>query len=239
MSKDWFDNEHNIINYLNKKSYWDLNMNMKEFIHFLFPNISNDDLILSNGEAWKDKSDLHIEVWWVKKHVSIKKWTWNSVHQETVEVFISFLKENYWTNEELCNDIRFFIWWDNTLDWTWRKKDRLNVAKIKKEYPEIINRIKSYFDEIKYDLAHRFIILWDKSTISPDAIYHWNVDKWYWNDCKTILEAICLPENISRWAIPVWSLTFQAWNRAITWDKSEKKRWQIQLKFPWILNYLK
>lgn len=238
MSKDWFDNEDKIISYLNWKKVNELNKNMFNFIMFLFPNITENDFIKAYKEAWQNKSDLAVEVGWIKKHISIKKWSWNSVHQEPLEGFINYLRQNFSIDNELSNDIRFFIWWDWTLDWTWKKEDRLDTREIQNKYPDLINRIKNFFDGIKYDLIERFIILWDKSNIEPDAIYHWNIDEWYWNSSENILKEICLEKNISKWAIPVWALTFQAWNRAINWDKSEKKRWVIQLKFPWILNYL-
>lgn len=238
MWKDWFDNEDNIINYLNWKKISDLNKNMYEFILFLFPFIKENDIIKSYKKGWQNKSDISIEVNWMKKHISIKKWSWNSVHQEPIEWFIKYLKQNFSISDELSNDIRFFIWWDWTLNWTWKKELRLNTREIQSKYPDLINGIRFFFDTIKYELIERFIILWDKSKISPDVIYHWDIDKWYWNNSKNILDKMCLQENISKWAIPVWALTFQAWNRAINWDKSEKKRWVIQLKFPWILNYL-
>jgi hypothetical protein len=141
-------------------------------------------------------------------------------------------------SEELSDFIRLFIWWDWTIDWSWDKNNRINTKKFQEQNPEIIEEIKLYFDNIKDKLVERFIILWPKSNIKPDAIYHGTIEHWYWNDSFAVLSLICLPENISRWAIPVWSLTFQAWNRAINWDKSEHKRGVIQLKFPGILNYL-
>ena len=80
----------------------------------------------------------------------------------------------------------------------------------------------------------------EKSTISADYVYYWNVDNWLREAADLLVEKIV---NDKKWTavIPIWALTFQAWNRAVWVDtktNTEKKRWVIQLKFPWIKKYL-
>lgn len=239
MSKDGFDNELVIITYLNWKKYIQLNDNMKAFIRFMFPNIKDSDLILATWKWWTNKADIIITVNNISKNISIKKWTWNSVHQEPVEEFILFLNETYNIDELLANDIRCFIWGDRTLNWKWLKSNRISATQFKKQYPEKVKNISDFFNKIQKDLVYRFVVVGSKSKFSIDYVYHWNIELWLWNSAENIVEEICKPENKTKWAVPVWALTFQAWNRAI-WvnSTSEHKRWVIQLKFWGILSFL-
>lgn len=241
MSKDWFTNEHDISSYLNWKRIKEVNPNLKKFIRFMFWDVGENSIIKSKGVWWTNKADVYIEINWIRKNISIKKWTGNSVHQEPVEEFIDFLRESYpdEADEEIFNDIRFFIRWDLTLDWTWRKEDRMSSTALTKKYPNRIKTINDYFSNKKEDLIRRFVINWAKSNISADYVYHWTITSWKWEEANKLVQKIVNEENNG--AIPIWALTFQAWNRGIweaTKEVTEKKRWVIQLKFWWILDYL-
>lgn len=242
MSKDWFDNEHDISGYLNWKKIKDINPNMKKFIHFMFWDVDENSLIKSKSVWWTNKADVSIEINWIKKNISIKKWSWNSVHQEPVEEFIDFLKQTYpkEADNKIFNSIRFFIWWDWTLDWTWKKEDRMSAGSFKKKYPWHIKIINNYFSNKKEDLIRRFVVNWAKSHVSADYVYHWTVNSWIREESDTLVKKIL---NDEWWAsaIPIWALTFQAWNRWVWKDtkaSTEKKRGVIQLKFWWITHYL-
>ena len=100
MSKNGFLNEEMIANYLNGKLFSQLNWNMKKFISYMFPDISESDIIESNTVWWSNKSDIYVCVRNKKYNISIKEWSGNSVHQEPVEEFISFLQKNYTTYYE-------------------------------------------------------------------------------------------------------------------------------------------
>lgn len=119
-----------------------------------------------------NKTDLIIEFNSTHYNLSIKKGTGNSIHQEKVEEFISFLKEEYNISDELKNDILCFIWGDGTLDGTGAVFDRINAAQFKRRYPEKIENIKEFFHENKKDLIERFLIKGIKSDSSPDYMYY-------------------------------------------------------------------
>lgn len=232
MSKEGFDNEEIIREYLNGKKFSNVNSNWQNFIKELFGNVSNNEIIVCLKKAGQNKSDLMITIGKNSKTMSVKSGTGNSVHQEPIEDFIAFLKETYSIKENLANDLRFFIWGDQTLNGNGSKKNRISAPEFVKKYPEIIQRIKAFFKEHKKDLIERFVITGSKSKSTPDYIYYGNVNQGVWKKTNEVLDYLCDDLNESNGAIPVGTLTFQAWNRNINGgNKSEHKRGVIQLKW--------
>ncbi|MFK2822521.1 hypothetical protein ACH5BK_06015 [Arcobacter sp. YIC-80] len=224
-----FDNEDKIIDALHNKTFNQINTNLQELIKYCFTNYNGT--ILCEKQAGQNKSDLKITIGSESYTYSIKKGTGNSVHQEPVSKFIDFLKENYSITAQLENDIKFFIWGDDTFDGTGEVKNRLSAPKFKKQHPDIIKRINDFFTPLKKDLIKRFVIDGaDCSTFSSDYIYYGNEMEGVC--CKSEKALDWLSENNSNGAIPIGRLSFQAWNRNINGgDKSEHKRGVIQLKW--------
>ena len=233
MSKEGFDNETIIMNELEGSKFKELNENLQDFLQFMFNNtLENNDVIHCSKKAGQNKSDIKITSNEKSHTVSIKSGTGNSAHQEPVEGFIEFLKGNYNISDEFANDLRKFIWGDETLDGTGQVDNRLSASKFKKKYPEVVERIKDFFYSHKDDLIRRFVIEGPKSTSTPEFIYYGDIDNGCWEKSENVLNWLANDDNESNGAIPVGRLTFQAWNRNINGgNKSEHKRGVIQLKW--------
>ena len=234
MGKDGFENETLIHDSLNNKQYHELNKNLQKMIDFIYEKkITPTTLIKAYKIGGINKTDLVIEINNKKYNISIKKGTGNSVHQEKVEDFINFLDENYKIEENLKNDIRFFIWGDGTLNGTGDIKNRLSASQLKKMYPEIVQNIKKFFYIHKRDLIERFLIKGAKSESSPDFMYYGTPEKGTIIKASEALDWLSNDENEKdKSPIPIGRLTFQAWNRNINGGlKSENKRGVIQLKW--------
>ncbi|MEK6891163.1 MAG: hypothetical protein AABX03_03410 [Nanoarchaeota archaeon] len=233
MSKEGFKNEKKIINYLNGKQFKELNSSWKIFLATLFSkSIPENTKIVSFEKAGQNKSDVAIQIDNTIKTISVKSGTGNSVHQEPIEDFIYFLSNSYNISNSLANDLRLFIWGDETFDGKGKVEDRLSASKFKKKYPIVIERIQNFFDQYNDDLIKRFVVTGLKSQSSPDYIYYGNKNKGVWKKSKKVLGWLCDKANESKGAISVGGLTFQAWNRNINGgNKSEKKRGVIQLKW--------
>lgn len=94
-NSDGFANENEIINYLNSiKKFDDINSNMKEFLSFLFCRNLNGCIISAYKPKGMVKPDVAITINGVTKYVSVKKGSGNSVHQEPISTFETFLKNN-------------------------------------------------------------------------------------------------------------------------------------------------
>lgn len=159
--------------------------------------------------------------------VSVKKGSGNSVHQERVEEFISFLNTIEPVSNELSNALKMFIWGDGTLDGSGKIENRTKNVSL--DYPDEIKIIQNYFSKNAEKIIYRVLIsgaYGDK----VDYIYYGEYDNGVW--CKALDAVKYLASHVnSRATINIGNLTFQAWNRATFGGKSEKKRGQIQLKW--------
>jgi hypothetical protein len=238
MTNDGFKNEKIIANYLNMKKYRNINKNMQKLLMLMFNNINDNDIVYSNKINGREKSDIFIKTEDETHFVSVKKGSGNSIHQEKVDVFIKYLEDTWNIDENIAKDIKFFIWGDGTFDGSGEVKNRLSANQIKKEYPEIIENINSFFNEHKQDLIHRFLVEGTESSIAPDYIYYGTYEDGVGASMENIINWLLKQPNKS--SIGISNLTFQAWNRNINGgDKSEKKRGEIQLKWSSIEKDLK
>ena len=156
-----FENESNLIDYLNGKRYFELNDNFKKFIRFIFGEVNKESKIKACSGKSGQKPDLIIEIDDVKKYVSVKVGTGNSVHQEEIEMFMNFL--NTLPISEVSKiELLKFHWADGTYDGT--GKIRVSSAEYKKEHAEeIINYILNnsfsnnsiHFGPLSYQIWNR------------------------------------------------------------------------------------
>lgn len=229
-NKSGFDNEDIIKNALNNKRFEELNENLKELIKYSFENYNG--IINCEKQAGQNKSDLKIQIGNEIHTYSIKNsGSAHSVHQEPVENFITFLEKNFKIEEEIKNDLRFFIWGDGTFDGSAPKKDRLKVNVLKKENPKKIERLKNFFNPIEEDLFKRFCFEGaDCSTYICEYIYFGNDNEGVCCKSSSILNWI--KGKRARGVLPISRLTMQAWNRALNDNPDlEERRGVIQLKW--------
>lgn len=233
MGREGFDNENSIIEEINKNSFGHLNENLRDFLKFIFDkSIQRNDFLNCIKKAGQNKSDIIINFGKESHSISIKSGTGNSIHQESIEDFIDFLEERYNIKKKFANDLRFFIWGDGTLYGDGSISKRMSAYQIRKEYPDLITRLKIFFYENKKDLIKRFVVDGPKSSNSPEFIYYGNKRLGCWEESNLVLEWLINDNNESNGTIPVGRLTFQAWNRNINGgNKSESKRGIIQLKW--------
>jgi hypothetical protein len=225
-----FKNEDKIKDALNNKKFDELNSNLKDFIKFICPSVEKKDKLKCEKIAGNSKCDLQIIVKGKSYRVSVKKGAGNSVHQEPVETFIKYLKKELKANDDLCDDIRFFIWGDGTIDGTGKKEDRLSSNEINKKYPRKVNNIKNFFEKNKEKLIERFLL----TGVYQDKInyiYYGDETSGLWASKEEFLNIILDTNSNKRAIVPIGKLSFQAWNRAIKGNKSENKRGVIQLKW--------
>jgi len=242
MSQDGFLNEDEMLEELNNKKFKNINKNMQNFIEFACgERLKPNDLIECKKESGWNKSDLIIYVNDNRSfRVSIKKGKSNSVHQEPVEDFISYISKEFNADDDVKNAIRFFIWGDGTFDGSGSKRDRMGVLRIKASHPEIIRKIKSFFLKYKRGIIKRFLIEGLKSTCKPDFIYYGSKHRGLWAKIDDAINYLSKDENESNSAAPIGGLTFQAWNRGLNKNKKlEKRRGHVQAKWTNIKKDLK
>jgi len=231
MQNTGFLNETDLYTHINNKFLNQLNDNLKNnLILRLSNNIDSHSKIYCFKIGGGSKSDLRIVFNNQSYFISVKKGTGNSLHQEPIDTFTNYIQTLEGPSVELTDSIKYFIWGDNTLDGTGNMSNRMSASQIKKNYPVIINRIQSFFNLNKKTLIRRFI----KDGVNPDKpqadyIYYGTVTNGTIRPINNIIDYLC---NITKPALSVGGLTFQAWNRNINGgDKSENKRGVVQLKW--------
>ena len=238
-----FNNEANISEYLNGKKFKELNITMKEFIKYigntLNLHIDNDTEIKSETETNnKLKQDIYIFINGCKVNVSVKLGSGNSVHQEKIEDFIVFIKENCNASEEICDLWKFFIWADGTLDGTGStEKDesgniisRFTSSKFKVQYPRKREKLLTFIEENKTKLIERAVFVGIHNS-SVDFVYHGTEKQGSWISKQEALDYMSrIKPKSNRACFPVGHLTIQAWNISQT-GNTEYKRGEIQFKY--------
>ena len=227
-------NETLIVQALNNKKFSELNANLQQMIHAMGENsVLPDTLIKAEKIKGNHKADIFVEINNQKYNISIKCGGSNSVHQEKVEDFISFLESEYNMDDKLKNEIRFFIWGDGTLNGTGEISNRMDANELKQKFPDVISHLKDFFHENKEQLIERFLINGAVSESIPDFIYYGTSEEGIIANAQDMFIWLCDDRNEkTKPTIPVGRFNFQAWNRNINGgDKSEHKRGVIQLKW--------
>lgn len=233
-----FENEDELIEYLNSKKIKDLNSNMKDFIFFIFGNIDEENIIQATSGKSGQKPDMIITINNVIKRISIKKGTGNSVHQEKVDVFVEFLESINISNETI-NKLLKFHWGDGTIDGT--GSQRISSSDYKQQFPEEIEMINKEFNKEKNikEFIYRFIMQGKSDDYDiVDALYYGNVNEGHWASKDEIIEYVV--NNIFNLnSIHFGPLTYQIWNRCLNFNpNTENRRRVMQVKWGSLLNDL-
>jgi len=223
-----FQNETDLVTALDNKHFKEINSNLQNFIHFICDNVSESDIILCKKIGGQCKCDLEISVKSTLFHLSLKKGSGNSVHQEPIDTFITHLKDTVPMSGSIEDFLKFFVWGDGTTDGSGEKKDRLSASEIKNRYPEKIEAITSFFLANRESLLHRFLFSGIEDNVPVDGLYYGTSKKGLWAWSKEIKDFMRSQNNTS--PLSIYNLSFQAWNRAIN-GTSEHKRGVVQLKW--------
>lgn len=233
-----FQNENELIEYLNNNKTKNLNKNLKEFIFFLFGDIAEESIIQAMSGKGGQKPDMIITVNEDTRKVSIKKGSGNSVHQENIDIFTEFLKEIDIPNK-IINKLLKFHWGDGTSDGTGSK--RISCSEYKKEFLKEIDVINEEFNKEKNikKFINRFILQGKlKEYDEIDAIYYGNVNEGHWASKNEIIDYVA--HNIFNIdTVHFGPLTYQIWNRCLNFNpKTENRRKVMQVKWGSLLNDL-
>jgi len=230
MSKDGFDNETLIVEALNEQRFSDLTSNMQKLITSLYPTIQEDDTIKAEKLGTVFKSDIEVVIKNNIFYISVKKGSGNSVHQEPISEFISYIKTKLSADYHICQEIENFIWGDGTPDGSGQVSDRLSAREIKKLHPKRIATMQEFFDINCTVLLKRFLETGSTGHKPAEFIYYGDLENGHLVPIQKAIDFLC--KNPLKNNPHVGGLSFQAWNRNINGgDKSEKKRGQIQLKW--------
>lgn len=228
MLNDGFKNERKLIKALHNKYFSTLNPNLQRMIRQSFKNYNG--VIRCHLEAGNNKSDIKIEIGNESHSYSIKMGKGNSIHQEPLEKFLSFLTQKHHLPLIIKSYIQEFIWADGSTDGRGEITNRISARQFKKRNPHKIKAIQTYLDTIKTSLIKRFLIEGVNANASAEYLYYGSVKNGI--VCKSDDILNWLTKQNSRAVLSIGKLSFQAWNRNLKGKKRlEKKRGVIQIKW--------
>lgn len=223
-------NENDFIEYFRNKKVKDLNPMTYDFIVTLFPNIKDNDIIKTTYRLDKSKSDFLLTVGDITKRVSVKNGRCNSVHLESIETFIDFLKKNG-TPENIIKRFLYYHYADSTIDGT--GKNRLSVQEYKELNQKDIDIINNFFnnDVLLKNVTDRFLLV-GKFYDSVDIIVYGTINDFYWITKNEIYDLILSKKDEYSTGVHFGPLFCQPWTRNLQFKESDEyKRNYVQIKW--------
>lgn len=224
-----FKNEDIFLEHLNKPVS---HLPEKTYIKLKRINNNSDFSNIScEKKAGQFKPDLIVKIDSTEYNLSLKIGKNNSVHEECVNNFCNYLIHKLNVNSNVCNYIKLYIWGDGTLDGSSQKFLRMNVNKIKKTYPYIINSIQEIFNQHKEILLRRFLITGKEELLSPHVDYfiYGGIDDFRFLDANSAIKQML---KIEKSYPSIGPLGFQAKHRSLAPNYTKpERRGNIQLKW--------
>lgn len=233
---DGFQNELNLIEYINSKDSFDLyNENIKGFLSFIFEFDLSGRVVRCFKEGGQQKPDFSIRCKNVTKYISVKKGSGNSVHQESFNEFIGFLT-SISTSTNTIDSIKLYHYGDGTLDDT--GVNRYSASQCSSMYT---NQIQTANNELNQRekltaILNRVLFLGNVGCGNlVDYIYYGSVDSGIWASRNELLNYF-LNNTFQSTTIHFASLTYQVWGRNNNFTaKHPDRRYIMQVKWSQIV----
>ncbi|MBU5227040.1 hypothetical protein KQI36_10355 [Clostridium senegalense] len=239
-----FKNEKALAYELNERKYKDLNTNLKKFIEYICKQekiaLTMDIMINSEKVKGQVKRDIYIKIDNKEFGVSVKMGSGNSVHQEKVESFISWAKENTDITELEENDLRIMIWADGTTDGSkeinfdenGKVIGRFGAKDFKKLYPGKLERLNNFFDRNRKPIILRALFDGKGQGVATYLYKGTTLNGRWISKEEYIKKFIDVEDKVKRDTPKVGNLTYQAYNSSLQATESgERKRGDIQFKY--------
>ncbi len=232
-NSDGFTNETEIINYINtQKTYENLNSNMQDFIKFLFSGVNVSGIrITATKPQGMVKPDIAITINGNTKYVSVKKGSGNSVHQEQLSLFETFLK-NSGISSQIITYLKEFHYGDGSIDGKGGTRISANEW-ISNNYSKVSSINKAFKDNTFLIKVFNRILFVGNVSPAPtvDAIFHGNINRALWASRDEIITYLLNWNNTSN-NIHFSNLSYQVWNRNLNYNpNTANRRHVMQLKW--------
>jgi len=225
--KTGYLNEFEFINYLNKRKYIESNISIQELLKKLFPDIKEQDIICAYKYGSYAKADMVIEINGIKKGISIKSGSRNSVLLELIDSFINYLKRlGFVETDKLLR----YLYSDGTNNNT--GNIRLSSDEYKTNHKNDIDMINRDLKSLDHKLITRFLIATDTNyKVEVDAFIYGSVNDFLWATKEEVIEHL-MKSNINSSGVHISNLFLQNWNKNLKYNpKYEYCRSYIQVKW--------
>ncbi len=226
-----YKNEEEFAEYLNGKKFKEVNIIFQDLLYKLYGILDYDDGITCWVNMSKRKADIYIRINGMVRGISIKKGIKNSVHVESLEMFIEFLKK-LGIKEEVIDKYLKYHFADGTIDGT--GKTRISSAEYRRNHQEDIDFINREFNREEYidQFINRFVLQGNKSKYEVDAVIYGVVEDFVFitnEEIKYIIRKHLL-DSVS--SLHISCLSIQPMARNLNYNsKYEFCRYHVQIKW--------
>lgn len=227
-------NEKQIVESLNQKTYQQLTHNLKFQMKEIFGTIDENEVFESGLVGDYQKPDIFVKYKNVTIYISIKSGSSNVVHQELLELWLAYLRNNG-IDEETIETILLYHYGDGTIDGSgkermpyeelnYRLMDRIKKANI------VLNKDKDFVKKT----IERCVFKGSRETnIEADYIYHGSAEYGCLMNKKQIFKHV----NYRTWEymshLHIGPMLFRPHARYIGDDiKNEYSRKKVDVSWP-------
>lgn len=229
--KEGYKNEFEFIDYLNGKKICELSPLFRDLLDDLFVISDVNSTIKAYKPGNYVKPDVCIEINGIKKYLSLKIGSRNSLHVEHISTFIKFLKK-IGIKQKYINEYLKYHYADGTLDGS--GKIRLNVNEYKEKNQKRINRVNKKFNkkEVIKAAINRFIVTGTSEKLyKVDAVVYGKYNEFLYITTKDLYNIVSKKKYTSS-SIHFAFMFCQPWSRILNYnEKTEEKRHFVQLKW--------
>ena len=178
-----YQNELDFVNYFNNKFFYELDCNSQAFLKDLFNDVINNELKII---CWKNKlnqkTDIFIKYRNVIKNISLKCGNSNSVHSESVNDFVDYLKKLDIPYKAIHKYLDYHYGYAKDINGKLDFSKSLSADDYKILYQEDIDYFNREIDKTKIiiDMIDRFIVRGKNSNYDIDALVSGTVDDYVW-----------------------------------------------------------
>ena len=174
---DGLMNEEQIIRAIDGKTYYQLNANLQHFLYFILPRLDRNKKISCFHAEDYTKPDICISQDGTFRYISVKHGTAEAVHEERLDTFIEFLKENG-IDDYTIESYLLYHFGDGTTDGT--GENRLDHFNVFVKFNDRIAKLNEKFNETREfvkNFANRVLFQGVNPLATPaDIIYHGDED---------------------------------------------------------------
>lgn len=225
-------NERDFVNQLNNKRYGEINILLQLFLEDLYEEQFDYNEKIECYKIEKlYKTDIVISIKSIKKYISIKMGSRNSVHTIGISEFIHFLIENN-IPKNIINDYLLYHYGDGTTNGT--GINRISVSEFKNKNQKLIDNINEHLNnyELQKTVIEKFVLGKNNSFKGVDAIIHGKPEDFIYIKAKDVKKVLLSFNNFYSTGVHFSKIFCQPTNRCINKNpKYESRRFTVQFKW--------
>jgi hypothetical protein len=234
-------NEKEIVNELFGKRFCQLSPFWQDTVKKIFPDVRDEQIIIARyiPNFVGCKTDFELQVGSECVNISVKSGKWPSIHQERINYFLDFLKEES-ISQETINFIAFYLYADGTVDGSGDEK--ISTEEIKLLYMDRIQKANVELNNIDFikKMLYRALIKGRKETRKEiDYLYYGDFVSGYLISKEQIMNSIPYKNTSNYKCLHCGPLIFINKDKQLNRMRNPEDYHYLQLKRPTLFYDLK